>query len=149
VAAVLPAGVEVVTTAEDGERIDLRINRMKVRAVWAGEGRFRHIRELLARRPRRPDLVVARRLSPGARALLAEAGTGWVDESGGAEIAIGMLIVSYAGFGLNAKGSPSRDASQRSGIDSRPALITTIPPTIAQVVSRSPSPDTVSQSASS
>jgi len=97
VVAVLPAGVEVVATGGDGDRVELRINRVKVRAAWAGEGRFRHLRELMEHRTRRPDIVVARRLSPGARALLKEAGAGWVDESGGAEIAIGTLIVSRSG----------------------------------------------------
>lgn len=83
VVAVLPAGVEVLATGGDGDQIDLRINRVKIRAAWAGEGRLCHIRELLAHLPRRPDIIVARRLSPGARALLRESGAGWVDETGG------------------------------------------------------------------
>ena len=40
---------------------------------------------------------MARRLSPGAREALSEAGIGWVDETGAAEIAVGSIIVSRTG----------------------------------------------------
>ncbi|MEX2627774.1 MAG: hypothetical protein WD225_12880 [Ilumatobacteraceae bacterium] len=43
------------------------------------------------------DIVVARRLSPAARTLLADAGIGWADQSGAAEIAVGTIVVSREG----------------------------------------------------
>lgn len=98
VTAVLPAGIEILVTGERSDQLSLRINRTKLNAAWAGEGRLRDIRQLLADRRRRPDIVVARRLSPGACAVLREAGSGWVDESGAAEIAVGTLIVSRTGL---------------------------------------------------
>ena len=41
--------------------------------------------------------MVARRISPGAKDALAEAGIGWVDETGAAEIAMGPIVVSKGG----------------------------------------------------
>lgn len=40
---------------------------------------------------------MARRLSPGAREALSDAGIGWVDETGAAEIAVGSIVVSRTG----------------------------------------------------
>ena len=63
---------------------------------WVGEGRLRNIHELLSRRPL-PDIVVGRCLSPGAKSVLSDAGIGWVDETGAAEIATDSVIVSRPG----------------------------------------------------
>src|SRR5687768_2366015 len=48
---------------------------------WVGEGNLGDVRRVLAT-GRRPDVVVGRRLSPGAREALAQAGVSWVDETG-------------------------------------------------------------------
>ena len=40
---------------------------------------------------------MARHLSPGARAALSEAGIGWVDETGAAEIATASLVIARSG----------------------------------------------------
>src|SRR5207237_473433 len=57
--------------------------------------------------------------------------------------------LSFAGYSSNGQaGKGSRAASHSLGIAAAPVNTATIPPTIAQVVSRSPSPLTVSQSAS-
>jgi hypothetical protein len=58
------------------------------------------VREALSTSPQ-PELLVAPVMSPGARALLDEAGVGWIDETGAAQLAIGSLFVSR-------DGSPSR-----------------------------------------
>lgn len=94
--AVLPRSV-VVSRPGSAEGKDLIVNGQALEVKWLGEGRLGEVRRVLADPHRRPDVVVARRLSPGARAELADAGVGWVDETGAAEIAIGQIVVSRSG----------------------------------------------------
>lgn len=75
--------------------------------LWAGDGSLGDVRRLLAS-AHRPDIVVGRRLSPGARAALGEAGISWVDETGAAEVALGMIIVSRTGHAAPAPPPPAR-----------------------------------------
>lgn len=89
---VLPRSVEV-RRAEAG----VVVNGHPVQLAWVGEGNLRDVRPVLEDRQGRPEVVVARRLSPGARERLSEAGIGWVDETGAAEIAVGSIVVSRAG----------------------------------------------------
>src|ERR1051326_2305371 len=71
---------------------DLVINGQRLVVKWVGEGSLGDVRRLLATGPRVPDVVVGRVMSLGARAELARASIGWVDESSGAaEIAIGSI----------------------------------------------------------
>ena len=97
VAAVLPRSVEVRHTREDGRSICLELNGQPIEVIWLGEGRLRQARELIAAREGRPDLVVARLMSLGARSAFSDAGIGWIDESGAAEVALDSLIVSKSG----------------------------------------------------
>ena len=97
IAAVLPRTVRIQRIREDDHSVDLRINRQPIRATWAGEGGLRQARELIARRKGRPNIVAARRMSPGAREALSAKGIGWVDETGAAEIMLDSLIVSRSG----------------------------------------------------
>ena len=92
-AAVLPgkvrieaSGSEVVTIAD-----------CAVQLLWVGDGALRDVREVLGSEKDQPDIVAARHLSPAAREKLTEAGVGWVDESGAAEIALPSLVVSRSG----------------------------------------------------
>lgn len=94
--AVLPRSADV-RVANHDDQFGVIVNGQQLKVKWAGEGRLGDVRRLLADRHRRPDVVVARRLSPGARAELADAGVGWVDESGAAEIALGTIVVSRSG----------------------------------------------------
>ncbi len=94
--AVLPASTEVRVTGDDGAELGVRVAGRRLRVAWAGEGWTGDVRAVLSRRAR-VDVVAARRLSPGARHLLNEAGVGWVDELGNAEISIGSLVVSRTG----------------------------------------------------
>lgn len=91
---VLPRSVQV-TLATSGARADLRIGDTPLQLEWAGEGNLGDVVSLL--QGGRPDVVAARRLSPGARAVLSREGVGWVDETGAAEIVIGSIIVSRSG----------------------------------------------------
>jgi hypothetical protein len=93
---VFPRSVKV-GTPNRGTAADLTINGQPLAIKWIGEGRLGDARRVLDQPRSRPDIVVARRLSPGARHALSEAGIGWVDESGAAEIAIGTVIVSRTG----------------------------------------------------
>lgn len=75
------------------------INGTPFEVAWAGEGWLGDVAPIVARESP-PDIVVARRLSPGARQLLGQAGIGWADESGAAEIARGLIVVSRTGHRL-------------------------------------------------
>ncbi len=97
VAAVLPPSVRIRRSRKDGHSVDLELNGKPVRVTWLGEGGLRQARELIAGRKDRPDVAVARRMSPGARNVLSAAGIGWVDETGAAEISRGSLIISRSG----------------------------------------------------
>jgi hypothetical protein len=96
VRAVLPRSVRV-KPAGPGPAADFLVNGIPVQAKWVGEGWLRDVRPVVADRRRRPDLVVARRISPGAREALSNAGIGWLDETGAAEFVIGPIIVSRTG----------------------------------------------------
>jgi len=96
VRAVLPRAARVETAPKDSGA-DVAINGALIEVKWGGEGWLRQVRDLIASSRDLPLIVVARRMSPGARELLGSAGIGWIDETGAAEIAIGSLIVSRTG----------------------------------------------------
>ena len=93
--AVLPRTVRVETPRDASA--DLVVNGTPLEVKWAGEGWLGQVGPLIGRGRRRPDVVVARRMSPGARQALSEAGIGWVDETGAAEIVVGPIVVSRTG----------------------------------------------------
>ena len=90
---VLPRSVRV--ASGKGDRV--LVNGAPLRMEWAGRGWLSDIRPILDTLPEKPDIVAARRMSPGARDALAKAGIGWVDETGAAEIAHGTIVVSREG----------------------------------------------------
>ncbi|MGE4164144.1 MAG: type IV toxin-antitoxin system AbiEi family antitoxin [Vicinamibacterales bacterium] len=90
--AVLPRGAQL--EMSDHELVVLAGRELAVR--WAGAGSLADARACVGLDPT-PDVVAARRLSPGARALLSDAGIGWVDESGAADIAVGTIVISRTG----------------------------------------------------
>jgi len=53
--------------------------------------------ERILERPDLPDIIVGHRVSPASREALAQAGVGWVETSGDAEIATDFLVVSRMG----------------------------------------------------
>jgi hypothetical protein len=93
--AVLPRPADV-RKLDQNVDADLMVGGVPLRVEWVGEGRLGNVRRVLALE-KRPDIVVARLMSPGARDALAEAGVGWVDETGAAEIAVGSIVVSRTG----------------------------------------------------
>jgi len=93
---VLPRKAEVVPAEEAGKEHTM-VNGTPLRVVWIGEGHLSDARSALGSGPDHPDIVVARRISPGAQKLLSDEGIGWVDETGAAEIALGLILVSRTG----------------------------------------------------
>jgi hypothetical protein len=81
----------------DGSTVELVVADERLRIGWAGDGNLRSVRQLLANHDAGVDVVAARRMSPAARELLADAGIGWADQSGAAEIAVGGIVVSREG----------------------------------------------------
>ncbi len=92
VANVLPRSVEIHAR---GSR--LIVNNIPVTVAWVGEGWLRDVRPVLDRHDDRPDILVARRMSPGAREAIVDAGLSWVDETGAAEIAVESIVVLRSG----------------------------------------------------
>lgn len=81
----------------DDPRADVIVGGQKLDVKWVGEGSLGAVVSLLRSAEHKPDIVVARQLSPGAKDALSEAGVGWVDETGAAEVAVGTIIVSRSG----------------------------------------------------
>lgn len=106
-AAVLPAAARVRRAARSAPG-RLTVNGEPVSVAWLGEGRLPDVQATAEAARDRPDIVVARRLTPGARAVLSEAGVGWVDETGAAEIATGSIVVSRDGSPSPAASRPAR-----------------------------------------
>jgi len=96
VRAVLPAAADI-TPARAEREADLVVNGQPVEVKWIGEGNLADVRSALGRQHGRNVILVGRRMSPGARAALSEAGVSWADETGAAEIAIGTILVSRSG----------------------------------------------------
>lgn len=93
---VLPRTVSVDIPSDDPEA-DVILGGQKLDIKWVGEGSLGAVASLLTSADRKPDVVAARQLSPGAKHALSEAGVGWVDETGAAELAVGTIIVSRSG----------------------------------------------------
>lgn len=78
-----------------------------IRVRWVGEGNLGDVRRCLSEGDL-PDVIVGRRLSPGARDALTMAGVSWVDETGAAEVALGTIIVSKTGHASPSPPAPAR-----------------------------------------
>ena len=124
---VLPPQVEVSTSGPDR----VVVNGTELIVAWAGEGSLPDVRRVLATGPRRPQLVAARRLSPGARAELSSSGVGWVDESGAAEIAVGSIVVVRPGLVDSARHRPPGWTAATEAVAE--ALLSDISPTVDAV----------------
>jgi hypothetical protein len=95
--AVLPRAARVTVPRSRDGAADLVVNGAPLQIKWAGEGQLRDIKEFLERRSPRPGIVAARRMSLAARAALSDAGIGWMDETGAAEISHGSIVISRTG----------------------------------------------------
>ena len=72
--AVLPPAARVRQASRRATAVT--VNGEPVSVAWVGEGRLTDVRAIAQAGHGRPDVVVARYLSPGARAALSEAGIG-------------------------------------------------------------------------
>ena len=106
--AVLPPAARVRRASRRATATAVTVNGEPVSVAWVGEGRLTDVRAIAQAGHGRPDVVVARYLSPGARAALSEAGIGWVDETGAAEIATGSIVVAREGKPAPAVQRPAR-----------------------------------------
>lgn len=127
VRAVLPSGVHVETTAAGDNAVVVDVGTASFVAVWIGNGWLGDVREALA--SSEADVLVAKRMSPGARAAVADAGLGYVDEAGAAEFAAAGLVVSRTA--ATAPTSRPRSRWTRSVIGIAEALLTGVEPTVA------------------
>jgi hypothetical protein len=132
--AVLPAGapVDLDVLGDDLIRVDVGAGRFT--AEWIGEGWLRDALAALANAGTKPEVLVARRMSPGARSAAADARVGWVDESGAAEIALPGLLISRTGRKDPKICRPPRWTP--SVIGTAEALILGTRPTVAEVERR-------------
>ena len=107
VRAVLP-GAAKVRVGDVDAGVDIVVNDHPFVIAWIGDGRLADAKRVLSTRRGRPDIAVARHMSPGAREALAGAGIGWVDETGAAEIAAGTIVISRPGRPPKPTGPPER-----------------------------------------
>jgi hypothetical protein len=93
--AVFPAWAELTLASAPTEAhvADVKVSGRRFRAQWLPSGIPSEVRALAALKVQ-PEVVVARRMSPGAQEALAELRIGWVDELGAAEIMLGPIIIS-------------------------------------------------------
>lgn len=126
-ASVLPRLVEVVAVGPDRALV----NGTELKVAWAEDGWLPDVRRALGAGGERPQIVAARRLSPGARAELVDAGIAWVDETGAAEIAIGSIVVVRPGLIDSARHRPGGWTVATLGVAE--ALLCDISPTVDAV----------------
>lgn len=101
-------------------------------AGWAGEGWPADVDRVLALAPE-AEVVVARRLSEGARARLAERQVGWVDETGQANVNLRSgLVVVRASTSEPPVSSPS-ERWNLSTLAAAEAILAGIPPTVEAI----------------
>lgn len=131
VSAVLPPGVLAEVEAQDGSIVNLRIGSTRFSATWLGEGWLSDLTHVLKRDPDGLDVVVARQMSPGAAAGTAQAGLGWVDETGGAELVLPGLVLARTGQKVPLSQSAPR--WNPSVIATAEALLLGIRPTVSAV----------------
>ena len=105
VRAVLPRAAKV-RVGEGDAGVDIIVNGHPFVIRWIGDGRLADAKRVVSTRRGRPDIAVARHMSPGARETLAGAGIGWVDETGAAEIAAGTIVISRPGRPPKPAGPP-------------------------------------------
>lgn len=97
--AVIPDSVDLELRAGPDSRandFEASIRGRVLRVEWVSHAWLSAIEEILAR-PDPPDIIVGHRVSPGSRHALTEAGIGWVETTGAAEIETDFLVVSRTG----------------------------------------------------
>jgi hypothetical protein len=129
VAAVLPPRVSVSSAATDqnGDLL-VRVAKQRLRIRWLERGSASLLNVRLKDRPR-PDLLMAARMSTAAQLAAADAGVGWLDETGAAQFAVGTVVVSRTSVSVPAIAQPvKRWTGATLGIAE--ALLTGVPGTV-------------------
>lgn len=135
--AVLPRALDFSTALEPPGEPDsksrwdavVHIAGQKVTVEWLTTGTLPAVRKVLARHPR-PDVLVTPKMSEGAKAAASDAGIGWVEETGAAEIALPFLVVSRTAV-AQPPTKPKRWRSSHLGVTE--ALLEGIRPTVSAV----------------
>lgn len=97
--AVIPDSIELeLRTGPDprAHGFETTISGRPLRVEWLSYAWLSAVERILER-PDPPDIIVGQRVSPASREALAQAGIGWVETSGDAEIATDFLVVSRTG----------------------------------------------------
>ena len=109
----------------------VRVAGTSFTARWSPSGWSPQVREAVRREPH-ADVLVANHLSPGARELLREAGTGWIEAgTGAARLSLDGLIVHTDG--IPAPPRPARALWTSAALSIAEALLTGTPATIQAV----------------
>lgn len=95
--AVLPPAAKI-EAKPARESADLKVNGQSIEVKWIGTGHLADVRAALKGSHNSNVVFVGRRLSPGARKELSEAGISWVDETGASEMSIGTILISRTGM---------------------------------------------------
>ncbi|MHB1486644.1 MAG: hypothetical protein ACYCS7_07835 [Acidimicrobiales bacterium] len=95
--AVLPRAANLKVSATKGPDASVVVSSRRIKLRWVGRAGLREVRDVLELQ-NQPDVIVGSEFSLAARALATEAGLGWVDETGAAELAVGNIVISRAGF---------------------------------------------------
>ncbi len=96
---VLPDSVDLELRARPdarGSEFEAGIRDRVLKVEWVGHAWLSAVERILARSDR-PDIIVGYRVSPASRRALTEAGIGWVETTGAAEIDTDFLVVSRTG----------------------------------------------------
>lgn len=128
--AVLPPRVPLEVVSNQGRDAVVRLGSRKLRARWVGRAGLREVREVLAM-PKPPEVLVGSEISLAARAAASDAGLGWVDETGAAEVAVGDVVVSRTGS--QRRDGLSQPRWSRAVLGVAEALLCGVPATVAAV----------------
>ena len=96
---VIPSSVDLTLEARPDSHaraFEVSIRGRVLKVEWVSHAWLSTTEKVLARSDR-PDIIVAHRVSPASREAFAEAGIGWVEMTGAAEIDTDFLVVSRTG----------------------------------------------------
>ena len=114
------------------QQVDLLVGGHQLEVKWVGEGNLGDVRRAMGYvRDDQIKIFVGRQFSPGAKAAMSEAGIGWMDETGAAEVAVGSIIISRSGRPPVPVERPLRWTPGVLGVAE--ALLCGIKPTVAEV----------------
>ena len=128
--AVLPPRVPLQVAGNEGRDAVVQLGSRKLEVRWVGRAGVREVREVLAMR-KPPEVLVGSEISLAARAAASDAGLGWVDETGAAEIAVGDVVVSRTGS--QRRDGLSHPRWNRAVLGAAESLLCGVPATVAAV----------------